>query len=173
MRDSLISPPLPASCCSTTKRRKRDRRSFRAKPALDRIRSNSFRMLSPRTSAGIPIRLILPRFGGVTYPRITHFALRSRSLLEHARCMRSATFWLLLAVTCSGQASGTWKLNSARSRFPDAPVPKSVTVRYELQPGGEVWTFYQVRADGVAETVSQALRFDGREYGCGGLGLDE
>ena len=87
--------------------------------------------------------------------------------------MRSATFWLLLAVTCSGQASGTWKLNSARSRFPDAPVPKSVTVRYELQPGGEVWTFYQVRADGVAETVSQALRFDGREYGCGGLGLDE
>jgi len=87
--------------------------------------------------------------------------------------MRGVTLCLLLAATCSGQVLGIWKLSVGRSRFPDGPFPKPITVRYDLQPGAEVWTFYQVRADGFAETISQTLRFDGKEYGCGGLGLEE
>jgi hypothetical protein len=30
-----------------------------------------------------------------------------------------------------------------------------------------------VRSDGTSETTSQALRFDGKEYPCGDLGLEE
>ena len=87
--------------------------------------------------------------------------------------MRCATLCLLLAVTFSAQTLGTWKLRAGRSHFPEGPFAKPITVRYEIQRGGEVWTFYQVRSDGVAETVSQTLRFDGREYSCAGLGLEE
>ena len=76
---------------------------------------------------------------------------------------------VLLSATCGAQdALGTWKINTSKSRF-HGPPPKSMTVRYEPQ----VWTFYQVRYDGTAETISQTLRFDGKDYPCGDLGLEE
>ena len=70
-------------------------------------------------------------------------------------------------------------------RREDAGLPKgrgpwaeAITVRYEdyskeAHPNAETWTFYLVRADGISETTSQTLRFDGKEYPCGDLGLAE
>src|SRR4029453_8027991 len=86
--------------------------------------------------------------------------------------MRIGMLGLLLAASCAGQALGAWKMNVAKSRFDNSP-PKAVTARYEEQSEVEIWTFYQVRQDGEAETISQTLRFDGKEYPCGDLGLED
>ncbi len=79
----------------------------------------------------------------------------------------------LLAAGCWGQAMGTWNMIPAKSRQNGSPLSKAITAKYEVRSEGEIWTFYEVRADGSAETTSQTLRFDGKEYPCGGLGLEE
>jgi hypothetical protein len=86
--------------------------------------------------------------------------------------------WLLLAVNCWGQALGTWKMIPAKSRQSSGPLAEAITVNYEAHPkvdhpNAETWTFYQVRQNGISETTSQTLRFDGKEYPCGDLGLEE
>ena len=87
--------------------------------------------------------------------------------------MQAIALLMLLGASCWAEdALGTWKMNAAKSRF-HGPPPRAMTVRYEPQAGGEVWTFDQVRADGNSETTSQTLRFDGKEYSCGDVGLDE
>src|SRR5207247_9005064 len=87
--------------------------------------------------------------------------------------MLAIVLLMLLGIPCWAQdALGTWKMNAEKSRF-HGPPPKEMTVQYKRPADAEVWTFYQVRADGTAETISQTLRFDGKEYPCGDLGLDE
>ena len=86
--------------------------------------------------------------------------------------------WVLLAAECWGQALGTWKMIPAQSRQSSSDVAKAITVKYEARSNGahaqaETWTFYEVRTDGMSETTSQTLRFDGKEYVCGDLGLEE
>src|SRR5690348_7121106 len=85
---------------------------------------------------------------------------------------------LLLAVNCWGQALGTWKMIPAQSRQSSGPLAQAITVKYETRPEkshaqAEIWTFYEIRRDGTSETTSQTLRFDGKEYPCGELGVGE
>jgi hypothetical protein len=87
--------------------------------------------------------------------------------------MQTIALLALLAASCQSQdALGTWKMNAGKSRF-HGPPPKALTVRYEPQADAEVWTFNQDRADGNSETTSQTLHFDGKEYSCGDVGLEE
>jgi len=79
----------------------------------------------------------------------------------------------LLATSCWGQALGTWNMIPAKSRQNSGPLSLAITAKYEARSAAEIWTFYEVRADGIAETTSQTLRFDGKEHPCGGLGLEE
>ena len=86
--------------------------------------------------------------------------------------------WVLLAANCWGQLLGTWKMIPAKSRQGSGPIAEAITVKYEARPteahpNAETWTFYQVGSDGTSETTSQTLNFDGREYPCGDLGLEE
>ena len=85
---------------------------------------------------------------------------------------------VLLVANCWGQALGTWRMIPAQSRQGNGPLAEAVTVKYEAHPkeghpNAETWTFYLVRADGISETTSQTLRFDGKKYPCGDLGLEE
>ena len=86
--------------------------------------------------------------------------------------------WMLLAANCWGQALGTWTMIPAKSRQSSGTLAEAITVKYEAHTkqahtNAETWTFYEVRADGISETTSQTLRFDGKEYPCGDLGLEE
>ena len=86
--------------------------------------------------------------------------------------------WILLAANCWGQVLGTWKIIPAKSRQSSGPLAEAITVKYEAytkeaHPQAEIWTFYQVRGEGMSETTSQTLRFDGKEYACGDLGLED
>jgi hypothetical protein len=66
----------------------------------------------------------------------------------------------------------------AKSRQSSGPISEAITVKYEAHgkeahPKAETWTLYQVRGDGISETTSQTLHFDGKEYPCGDLGLGD
>ena len=80
---------------------------------------------------------------------------------------------VLLAANCRGQALGTWKMIPAKSGQGSGSLAKAITVTYEARSEAEVWTFHQVRTDGALETISQTLHFDGKEYPCGDIGLEE
>lgn len=86
--------------------------------------------------------------------------------------------WQMLAANCGGQALGTWKMIPAKSRQSSGPLAQAITVKYEARAKAahsqvETWTFYEIRADGMSETTSQTLRFDGKLYPCGDPGLGE
>src|SRR5258708_10142469 len=83
----------------------------------------------------------------------------------------------LLSATCLGESlestSGTWKMNAARSTFAGGSPFKSLTVRIERHPKGEVLTFDRIEADGRATSSSTILYLDGEprrfeDFGCSG-----
>ena len=81
--------------------------------------------------------------------------------------------WTLLAASCWGQVSGTWKMVPAKSHKSSGPLAKAITAQYDAHSEAEIWTFYHVRADGISATTSQTLHFDGKEYPCADLGMEE
>lgn len=93
------------------------------------------------------------------------------------RCLLVST---LLSALFFGQGlegtSGTWKMNAARSTFAGGSPFKSLTVRIERHPMGEVFTFDRIEADGRTITSSAILYLDGEprrfeDIGCSGIQL--
>ncbi len=80
---------------------------------------------------------------------------------------------MLVAVSCRAEAAfGIWKMNAARSTFPGSF--KSLTVRIEPHPKGEVFTLDRIEPDGRAISSSTILYFDGEprrfdDIGCSGI----
>lgn len=58
---------------------------------------------------------------------------------------------------------GTWKLNTAKSKYEPGPAPKSLTRTVEAQGDGVKYTFDGVAADGKAISYSFAVKFDGND----------
>jgi hypothetical protein len=80
----------------------------------------------------------------------------------------------LLAVAGWTQpAVGTWKLNPARSTFSGQTRPKTLVVRVEPHPKGEVVTVDRTEVNGQSTSFSSILYFDGaargfEDAGCSG-----
>ena len=72
-----------------------------------------------------------------------------------------------------GQTIGAWKLDAAKSSFAGDTRPKSLTIRIEQHPKGEVFTLDRVETDGRGTSSSTVLYLDGvardfRDFGCSG-----
>jgi hypothetical protein len=88
----------------------------------------------------------------------------------HAR-MRQATlfttvvitFAIALGGTAFAQAVGTWKVNLAKSKFPQGQAPKSTTLVYEAAGAGIKVTVDQVPADGPAIHYAFTANYDGKD----------
>src|SRR5437764_262684 len=92
--------------------------------------------------------------------------------------MRVLLISTLLSATCFGHGpegnSGTWKMNAARSTFAGGAPFKSLTVRIEGHPKGEVLTLDRIETDGRTISSSTILYFDGEprrfeDFGCSGI----
>jgi hypothetical protein len=88
--------------------------------------------------------------------------------------MRVLLVSVLLAATNFGQTFGTWKMNAARSTFSGSTQPKTMTVRIEPHPNGEVFTLDRTEADGHTNSSSTLLYLDGeprefQDFGCSGI----
>src|SRR6476469_8079731 len=86
--------------------------------------------------------------------------------------------WTLLSATCFGQGlevtSGNWKMNAARSAFAGGSPFKSLTVRIERHPKGEVLTLDRIETDGRTANSITILYLDGEprrfeDFGCSGI----
>lgn len=88
--------------------------------------------------------------------------------------MRTTLMLLALsALCCANSALGTWKMDDTRSTFTGSPRPRSLTVRIEPHPKGEVFTLDRIEADGRATSSSTVLYFDGsprdfQDFDCSG-----
>src|SRR6478672_10089032 len=188
MTDSLSSSPRPKSSCSTTNRRKPLSRSLRAKPALERIFSSCVWTNSGLKVfwASIQLGVILPLparcFNVIAVlvtprqPPILCISVR----LASSWVMRVLLLSTLLSASFFGQSlegtSGTWKMNAARSRFGGSAPFKSLTVRIERHPKGEVFTLDRIETSARATNYSTILYLDGEprpfdDFGCSGIQL--
>ena len=59
---------------------------------------------------------------------------------------------------------GTWKLDTAKSKFPPGPAPKSQTRTYAATAQGTAMTFTGVAADGSATSGKSTFKYDGKDY---------
>ena len=78
------------------------------------------------------------------------------------------------AAICFAQPFGTWRMNPARSTFLGGTQPKSLTVRIEPHPKGEVFTLDRVEPDGRTTSSSSILYLDGTprridDFTCSGI----
>src|ERR1051325_8797092 len=94
--------------------------------------------------------------------------------------MRVLLISTLLSATCFGQGlegtSGTWKMNATRSTFAGGVPFKSLTVRIERHPKGEVFTLDRIETDGRTTSSSTILYLDGEprpfeDFACSGVQL--
>jgi hypothetical protein len=60
--------------------------------------------------------------------------------------------------------SGTWKINTAKSKYNPGPAPKSGTVTYSMDGEWVVAKAEGVNAEGKATSSSNRYKFDGNEY---------
>jgi hypothetical protein len=58
---------------------------------------------------------------------------------------------------------GTWKLNTAKSKYDPGPMPKSLTRTVEASGDGVKYTFDGIAADGTALSYSFTVHFDGKD----------
>lgn len=58
---------------------------------------------------------------------------------------------------------GTWKLDTAKSKYEPGPTPKSLTRTVEAQDNGVKYTFEGVAGDGTPISYSFAVKFDGKD----------
>jgi hypothetical protein len=61
-----------------------------------------------------------------------------------------------------GDAVGVWKLSPVRSSFAADRQPRSLTLRIERHPKGEVFTVDRTEQDGSSTTESTVLFLDGK-----------
>jgi hypothetical protein len=87
--------------------------------------------------------------------------------------MRIVLGLAILGATCFGQTHGTWRLDSTHSTFNKEIRPRSLSLRIEQHPKGEVLTFDRVERDGRVTSSSTVLYLDGasrdvEDFGCTG-----
>src|SRR3954452_18899999 len=93
-----------------------------------------------------------------TTPSVLFFAVRSLHCLH----MRIILLLVLAGGTGwgRGDAVGVWELNPSRSAFAAHPKPRSLFLRIQRHPSGEVFTLDRTELDGRSTTDSTVLFLD-------------
>jgi|SRR5215472_3119831 len=66
--------------------------------------------------------------------------------------------------------AGTWKLNTAKSKFVPGPGPKSMTRTIASQGAGASYSFEAVGASGASSSYSFSTNYDGKDSAITGTG---
>ena len=75
-----------------------------------------------------------------------------------------ATYVVNVAAQGADPRIGTWKVNTAKSKYSPGPPPQSLTVKVEPAGKGEKATAEFVNADGSRVTTVYTANFDGKDY---------
>ena len=66
--------------------------------------------------------------------------------------------------------AGTWKLNSAKTKYSPGPPPKNLTVKYEATADGVKVTSEGVNAEGKPVATTYTATYDGKDAAVTGTG---
>src|SRR5215212_785058 len=67
-------------------------------------------------------------------------------------------------VWAADPATGTWKLNAAKSKYNPGPPPQSATITHEETADGIKRTGESVDAEGKKTSLEYTAKYDGKEY---------
>ena len=67
-------------------------------------------------------------------------------------------------LSAADMVSGTWKLNTAKSKYSPGPAPKSLVTTFSMDGDWLVSKGEGVDAEGKATTLTNRYKFDGKEY---------
>jgi ABC-type transport system substrate-binding protein len=89
--------------------------------------------------------------------------------------MKLARFLVLLAfgvtLWSADPAIGTWKLNTAKSKYSPGPAPKRATIAFEENAEGVKRTGESIDADGNKTSFEYTAKYDGKDYPVSGSEL--
>jgi len=75
-----------------------------------------------------------------------------------------ALFGFAATLVAADPTVGTWKLNTAKSKYSPGPAPKSATFTYEETSDGIKRTCEIVDADGNKTSFEYTAKYDGKDY---------
>ena len=75
-----------------------------------------------------------------------------------------ALFGLATLLVAADPTVGTWKLNTAKSKYSPGPAPKSATITYEETADGIKRMGESVEADGTKTSFEYTAKYDGKDY---------
>src|SRR6266851_8406500 len=78
---------------------------------------------------------------------------------------------LAATLVAADPASGTWKLDAAKSKYTPGPPPKRATITYEETADEIKRTGESVDAEGKTISFSYTAKYDGKEYPVSGSDL--
>jgi hypothetical protein len=73
-------------------------------------------------------------------------------------------FALHVRALAADQQSGTWKMNSAKSKYSPGPAPKSITVKVDADENGMKVVSDGTDAEGNPTHIEFNAKFDGKDY---------
>ena len=96
--------------------------------------------------------------------------MKNESLLACAlAAMLVGVLTLFVATAAADQASGTWKMNTEKSKYSPGPAPKSLTVVVESDDTNYKIDATGTDADGKPIHVQYSAKFDGKDYPATGV----
>jgi hypothetical protein len=75
-----------------------------------------------------------------------------------------ALFGFAATLVAADPTVGTWKLNTAKSKYSPGPAPKSATITYEETADGIKRMGESVDADGNKTSFEYTAKYDGKDY---------
>ncbi|HET8923757.1 MAG TPA: hypothetical protein VFN26_12280 [Candidatus Acidoferrum sp.] len=95
--------------------------------------------------------------------------MRTRSIAFAIAALLLVALTAYVSTAAADDMSGTWKMNSAKSKFSPGPAPKELTVKIEADEN-----HFKINADGTNDDgtplhVAYDAKFDGKDYPATGL----
>ena len=94
---------------------------------------------------------------------------KNKELLACAVSVLITALMLTVTTTAADQLSGTWKMNSEKSKYSPGPAPKDLTVVVESDEYNYKLDASGTDGDGKPLHVQYSAKFDGRDYPATGI----
>lgn len=95
--------------------------------------------------------------------------MRTRSFVVFIALMLFMVLAAYVPVAAADQQSGTWKMNSAKSKYSPGPAPKELTVKIEADENHIKLNADGTNGDGTPLHVEYDAKFDGKDYPATGM----
>ena len=85
-------------------------------------------------------------------------------MVKIVRCILVGIVAASLTLSAADMVSGTWKLNTAKSKYSPGPGPKSAVVTISMEGDWVISKAQGVDSEGKATSSNNRYKFDGKEY---------